>query len=142
MAKNRFSKAWIHAHLNDPYVKLAQQRKYRSRAAFKLIEIDDQDRLIRPGQTISAKVKVERHDFPGRVEFGKDGAGRNLPHGVFIDNLGLNGLLVVEGQDEREFFITAAPKAAPGRRLFHLRTTQNNGQASLPAVINVLPPRR
>jgi 23S rRNA (uridine2552-2'-O)-methyltransferase len=52
MAKNRFSKAWMHAHLNDPYVKLAQQRKYRSRAAFKLIEIDEQDRLIRPGQTI------------------------------------------------------------------------------------------
>jgi 23S rRNA (uridine2552-2'-O)-methyltransferase len=52
MAKNRFSKAWMHAHLNDPYVKLAQQRRYRSRAAFKLIEIDEQDRLIRPGQTI------------------------------------------------------------------------------------------
>lgn len=40
MAKNRFSKAWMHSHLNDPYVKLAQQRRYRSRAAFKLIEID------------------------------------------------------------------------------------------------------
>jgi 23S rRNA (uridine2552-2'-O)-methyltransferase len=52
MAKNRFSKAWMHAHLNDPYVKLAQQRKYRSRAAFKLIEIDEQDRLIRPGQVV------------------------------------------------------------------------------------------
>ena len=52
MAKNRFSKAWMHAHLNDPYVKLAQQRKYRSRAAFKLLEIDDQDRLIRPGMTV------------------------------------------------------------------------------------------
>jgi 23S rRNA (uridine2552-2'-O)-methyltransferase len=52
MAKNRFSKAWMHAHLNDPYVKLAQQRKYRSRAAFKLLEIDEQDRLIRPGQTV------------------------------------------------------------------------------------------
>jgi 23S rRNA (uridine2552-2'-O)-methyltransferase len=52
MAKNRFSKAWIHAHLNDPYVKLAQQRKYRSRAAFKLIEIDEQDTLIRPGQVV------------------------------------------------------------------------------------------
>jgi 23S rRNA (uridine2552-2'-O)-methyltransferase len=52
MAKNRFSKAWMHAHLNDPYVKLAQQRRYRSRAAFKLIEIDEQDRLIRPGQTV------------------------------------------------------------------------------------------
>jgi 23S rRNA (uridine2552-2'-O)-methyltransferase len=52
MAKNRFSKAWMHAHLNDPYVKLAQQRKFRSRAAFKLIEIDEQDRLIRPGQVV------------------------------------------------------------------------------------------
>lgn len=52
MAKNRFSKAWMHSHLNDPYVKLAQQRKYRSRAAFKLLEIDEQDRLIRPGQVV------------------------------------------------------------------------------------------
>ena len=42
----------MHAHLNDPYVKLAQQRQYRSRAAFKLIEIDDQDRLLRPGQLV------------------------------------------------------------------------------------------
>jgi 23S rRNA (uridine2552-2'-O)-methyltransferase len=50
--KNRFSKAWMHAHLNDPYVKLAQQRQYRSRAAFKLLEIDDQDRLVRPGQIV------------------------------------------------------------------------------------------
>lgn len=52
MAKNKFSKAWMARHLGDPYVKLAQQRGYRSRAAFKLIEIDEQDRLIRPGATI------------------------------------------------------------------------------------------
>lgn len=52
MAKNRFSKAWMHEHLNDPYVKLAQQRQYRSRAAFKLLEIDEQDKLIRPGMTV------------------------------------------------------------------------------------------
>lgn len=96
---------------------------------------------IRPGQTISARVKVVRNDFPGRIEFGKEGAGRSLPHGVFIDNLGLNGLLIVEGQDEREFFITAAPKAPPGRRLFHLRTTQADGHASAPAVLKVLPTR-
>jgi 23S rRNA (uridine2552-2'-O)-methyltransferase len=50
--KNRSSKAWIHAHLNDPYVKLAQQRQYRSRAAFKLLEIDAQDALIRRGMTV------------------------------------------------------------------------------------------
>lgn len=52
MAKNRFSKAWMHSHLNDPYVKLAQQRGYRSRAAFKLLEIDEQDHLIRRGMQV------------------------------------------------------------------------------------------
>lgn len=52
MAKNRFSKAWIHAHLNDPYVKQAQQRGYRSRAAFKLLEIDERDGLLRKGLSV------------------------------------------------------------------------------------------
>ncbi len=52
MAKNRFSKAWLDQHRNDPYVKQAQARGYRSRAAFKLIEIDQQDKLIQPGQIV------------------------------------------------------------------------------------------
>ncbi|MEI6545801.1 MAG: RlmE family RNA methyltransferase, partial [Burkholderiales bacterium] len=52
MAKNRFNKDWMHSHLNDPYVKLAQQQGYRSRAAFKLIEIDEKDRLIRRGMSV------------------------------------------------------------------------------------------
>lgn len=52
MAKNKFNKGWMAQHLSDPYVKLAQQRGYRSRAAFKLLEIDEQDRLIRPGMTV------------------------------------------------------------------------------------------
>jgi 23S rRNA (uridine2552-2'-O)-methyltransferase len=52
MAKNRFSKAWLDQHRNDPYVKQAQARGYRSRAAFKLIEIDEQDRLLRPGSIV------------------------------------------------------------------------------------------
>jgi hypothetical protein len=93
---------------------------------------------IRPGQTITARVKAERHDFTGRIELGGADSGRNLPYGVFVDNIGLNGLLIVEGQDEREFFITAAPIAKPCRRLFHLRTTADGNQASVPAVINVL----
>lgn len=52
MAKNKFSKNWMHEHLTDPYVRLAQKHNYRSRAAFKLTEIDEQERLIRPGMTI------------------------------------------------------------------------------------------
>ena len=39
-------------HLNDPYVKLAQKEGYRARAAYKLIEIDDKDKLIKPGMTV------------------------------------------------------------------------------------------
>ena len=100
---------------------------------------------IQPGQTLTLRVKAQRHDFAERIELGGDDSGRNLPYGLFVDNIGLNGLLIVEGQDEREFFITAAPVAKPCRRLFHLRTQAEGGQTSLPAVINVLPaaaPRR
>ena len=52
MAKNRFNHAWLHDHINDPYVKMAQREGYRARAAYKLKEIDEQDRLIKPGQVI------------------------------------------------------------------------------------------
>lgn len=52
MAKNKFNKNWLHDHLNDPYVKLAQKEGYRARAAYKLSEIDEQDHLIKAGMTI------------------------------------------------------------------------------------------
>jgi 23S rRNA (uridine2552-2'-O)-methyltransferase len=52
MAKNKFNKNWIHDHINDPYVKLAQKEGYRARAAYKLKEIDEEARLIKPGQVI------------------------------------------------------------------------------------------
>jgi hypothetical protein len=95
---------------------------------------------IRPGETIRARVRIARHDQKGPVGFGRDEAGRNLPHGVFVANTGLNGLLIVDGQTEREFFITAAPIAKPGRRVFHLRCEPDGGQCSVPAVLNVLSP--
>lgn len=50
--KNRFSKAWLNTHLNDPYVKLAQREGYRARAAYKLKEIDDIESLLHPGQVV------------------------------------------------------------------------------------------
>ena len=50
--KNRFVKAWINEHVNDPWVKEATRLGYRSRAAFKLIELADKDKLIRPGMRI------------------------------------------------------------------------------------------
>ncbi|RPH65945.1 MAG: RlmE family RNA methyltransferase [Burkholderiales bacterium] len=47
--RKKVNRAWLAQHIDDPYVKLAQKHQYRSRAAFKLIEIDAQDHLIRPG---------------------------------------------------------------------------------------------
>lgn len=52
MAKKKFSKAWVQQHINDPYVKMAQQKGYRARAAFKLIEILETERLLRPGEVV------------------------------------------------------------------------------------------
>ena len=52
MAKNKFNKNWLHDHINDPYVKLAQKEGYRARAAYKLKEIDESEKLVRPGQVI------------------------------------------------------------------------------------------
>ena len=52
MAKKKFSKEWVQRHINDPYVKMAQQKGYRARAAFKLIEILDTEKLLRKGDII------------------------------------------------------------------------------------------
>jgi 23S rRNA (uridine2552-2'-O)-methyltransferase len=48
----KLNKAWLHDHLNDTYVKLAQKEGYRARAAYKLKEIDEELHLLRPGQTV------------------------------------------------------------------------------------------
>ena len=50
--KRRVSKAWMHEHVTDPYVRQAQRRGYRSRAAFKLLELDQRDHLLRPGMSV------------------------------------------------------------------------------------------
>ncbi len=48
----KVNKAWLHDHINDPYVKLATREGYRARAAYKLKEIDEAFGLVRPGQMI------------------------------------------------------------------------------------------
>ena len=53
MAKKKSSsKAWLKEHRDDPYVQQAQREGYRSRACYKLLEIQEQDRLIKPGMTV------------------------------------------------------------------------------------------
>ncbi|MBK27618.1 MAG: hypothetical protein CMO77_02170 [Verrucomicrobiales bacterium] len=92
---------------------------------------------IAPGETISARVKVERNGFNGRIQLGSHDAGRNLPHGVYVDNIGLSGLLIVEGQTEREFFITADSWVPESRTHFHIKASAEKGIVSNPLIIQV-----
>ena len=92
---------------------------------------------ITPGETIMLQVEIQRHAEDGVVSFGKEFSGRNLPHGVYVDNIGLNGLLLLEGQSKREFFLTADDWVPNQTRLFHLSTDAGGGHASLPVFLHV-----
>ena len=52
MARSKTSKGWLKEHFDDPYVKQAQKDGYRSRASYKLLEIQEKDRLLRSGMTV------------------------------------------------------------------------------------------
>lgn len=76
MKASKTSKIWMQEHLNDQYVKMAQKDGYRARAAYKLIEIDDKDKLIKPGMTVVdlgstpgswSQVAMKRMQNQGRV---------------------------------------------------------------------------
>lgn len=51
--RSKSSKAWLNEHVNDHYVHLAQKEGYRARAAYKLLEINEKDKLIRPGTILA-----------------------------------------------------------------------------------------
>lgn len=52
MARSKSSSRWLQEHVSDPYVKRAQRDGYRARSAYKLLELDQRDRLLRPGMTV------------------------------------------------------------------------------------------
>ncbi len=52
MKKSQSSKQWLRRHVNDPYVQRSKREGYRARSAYKLLEIDERDHLLRPGQVV------------------------------------------------------------------------------------------
>jgi len=76
MKRTRTSNAWLREHVNDTYVQRARAEGYRSRASFKLMEIDDRDHLIRVGEVVVdlgatpggwSQVAAKRMQGKGRV---------------------------------------------------------------------------
>lgn len=73
MARSKSSNRWMQEHFDDEYVKLAQAQGYRSRAVFKLSEIQEKDRLIKPGMNI-----VDLGAAPGGwSQFARQNVGKN-----------------------------------------------------------------
>lgn len=52
MARSKTSRRWLKEHFDDPYVQQAQKEGYRSRASYKLLDIQARDRLLKPGMTV------------------------------------------------------------------------------------------
>ncbi|MCA9040997.1 MAG: hypothetical protein KDA65_11665 [Planctomycetaceae bacterium] len=97
-----------------------------------------QELTIHPGETVSALIRIQRNGFDNRVEFGKEDSGRNLPYGVIVDNIGLNGLMIPEGQNEQIFFLTASKWLPEQTRLFHLKANPEDGLTTLPIRLKVV----
>lgn len=81
----KINKAWLNDHINDPYVRMAKRDGYRARAAYKLKEIDEELRLLRPGQVV-----VDLGCVPGawsqylRRKFAPAGAAAGELNGTII----------------------------------------------------------
>jgi 23S rRNA (uridine2552-2'-O)-methyltransferase len=107
MAKS--SKEWLRRHVTDPYVRKAKQQGYRSRAAFKLLEIDSKERIFRSGMTV-----VDLGAAPGG--WSQVAAAKVRPGGrvIAIDLLPvvpISGVTVLKG-DFREEILVEALKGA------------------------------
>ena len=122
----KVNKAWLHDHLTDPYVKLAQKEGYRARAAYKLKEIDETLKLIEPGQLVvdlgatpGAWSQYVRRKFAPR-DAGTGGAAAGALHGtiVALDLLAfepIEGVTFIQGDFREEAVLRELEQALAGR---------------------------
>jgi 23S rRNA (uridine2552-2'-O)-methyltransferase len=115
MKRSKSSKNWMHEHVNDEYVRRARKEGYRSRAAYKLIEIDARDRLLRPGMVI-----VDLGAAPGgwsqvaREKIGPKGMVLALD---LIDMTPLRGVTFIRGDFRSQEGISALEQSLEGRKV-------------------------
>ncbi|MDA8416929.1 MAG: RlmE family RNA methyltransferase [Betaproteobacteria bacterium] len=113
MKPTRTSKAWMREHINDPFVQRAKREGYRSRASYKLLEIDARDRLLKPGMTV-----VDLGCTPGgwsqvaRQRMGKQGTVVGID---LLPMLPLEGVSFLMG-DFRDEAVNAQLRKLSGNR--------------------------
>ncbi|HLQ47082.1 MAG TPA: PPC domain-containing protein, partial [Planctomycetaceae bacterium] len=85
--------------------------------------------IIAPGTTITAMLRIERfNNFQNEQRFDVE----NLPHGVIVDNIGLSGVMIRQGESERQIFLTASNWVPETTRLIYGISQQEGNQASRP----------
>lgn len=122
----KVNKAWLHGHINDPYVKLAQKDGFRARAAYKLKEIDEELKLIHPGQVVvdlgaspGAWSQYLRRRFAPK-EAGVGGAAVGALNGTIIaldllDFEPIEGVHFIQGDFQEEAVLQQLEAALAGR---------------------------
>jgi len=90
---------------------------------------------ITPGQTVPAWLKIRRQGHKDLVTFQVE----NLPHGVIVDNIGLNGVLIPKDQNERQIFLSCAKWVQPMDRLCYAIEQNAGKQTSRPLWLKVRP---
>ena len=115
MKRTRTSNAWLHEHVTDLYVQRAKAEGYRSRASFKLMEIDDRDRLIRSGDIV-----VDLGATPGG--WSQVAAKRLKGHGrvIALDLLEmtpLHGVEFMQGDFREEEMLAQLEKRLAGTKV-------------------------
>jgi WD40 repeat protein/mono/diheme cytochrome c family protein len=98
-----------------------------------LVRMEPAELVIAPGTTVTAKLIVERNGHDDLITFSVD----NLPHGVIVDNIGLNGVLMPKGENERQIFITADSWVDETTRPCFAIENQAGNQCSPPVTVHV-----
>jgi WD40 repeat protein/mono/diheme cytochrome c family protein len=88
---------------------------------------------IAPGGSVPAMLKIRRNGHTELVTFQVE----NLPHGIIVDNIGLNGVLIPKDQNEREIFITAAKWVPETDRWCYAVSNEAGRQTSRPILVKV-----
>jgi hypothetical protein len=92
-----------------------------------------QEITLAPGGSVPAWIKVQRHGHDDLITF----TGENLPHGVIIDNIGLNGVLIPKDESRRQIFLGCEKWVPDTDRLFYIKAAQAGDPASLPVLMHV-----
>jgi 23S rRNA (uridine2552-2'-O)-methyltransferase len=114
MSRSKTSKAWMREHINDPYVQKAKAEGYRSRAAYKLLELDRKDRLLVPGQLL-----VDLGAAPGswsQVAVARLGGKGRVVAVDLLPMAPLPGVQFVQGDFREQEVLDALIKALGGRK--------------------------